>query len=124
MSPRTIPANYIHVAKFNVFTELSPKEVYFCEVIIRERLNVFSILEAVFYELTTRGRPVAEHILGCLDSLLATPFPTLLTWPRMDIDPAEDRPEAEVEEAIIGTEPTPLEEVRLGTSGGTSSRSS
>ena len=66
---------------------------------------------------------MAEHILGCLDSLLATPLPTLLTWPLIDIEPAEDRPEAEVEEAM-GTEPTPLEEVRFGTSGGTSSSSS
>lgn len=70
---------------------------------------------------STSGRPVAEQILGgCLDSLLATPLPTLLTWPRMDIEPAEERPEAEVEEAK-GTEPTPFEEVRLGTSGGMSS---
>ena len=69
---------------------------------------------------------MAEHILtgpsrGCWDSAsFATPFPTLFTWPRMDKEPAEDLPEAEVEEAR-GTDPTPFEEVLFGTSGGRSS---
>ena len=72
---------------------------------------------------STRGRPVAEHILGWRGSLLGTPLPALLTCPRMDMEPADDRPEAEVEEAKV-TEPMPLEDVRLGTSGGMSSSSS
>ena len=71
--------------------------------------------------LTTRGLPVAEHILGCLDSaVFATPFPTLFTCPRIDMEPAEDLPEAEVEEAS-GTDPTPFGDVLFGTSGGRSS---
>ena len=40
----------------------------------------------------------------------------------MDMEPADDRPDADVEEANV-TEPIPLEEVRLGTSGGISSSS-
>ena len=70
--------------------------------------------------LTTRGLPVAEQIRGLLDSVFATPFPTLFTCPRMDMEPADDLPEAEVDEAN-GTEPTPLEDVLFGTSGGMSS---
>jgi hypothetical protein len=51
--------------------------------------------------LTTRGLPVAEHILtGCWDlTLFATLFTTFFTWPRMDKEPAKDLPEANVEEA-------------------------
>ena len=53
--------------------------------------------------------------------MFATPFPTLFTCPRMDMEPADDLPEAEVDEAVSGTEPTPLEDVLFGTSGGMSS---
>ena len=77
-------------------------------------------IQKISCSLTTRGLPVAEQIRGCRASVFTTPFPTLFTCPRMDMEPADDLPEAEVDEAN-GTEPTPLEDVLFGTSGGMSS---